>query len=158
MTHDAKKGLRVTGPSLEVSAAGGSTAATVSQDGPHITPDEFVALWAEARTAYYADEFPPYASRAWRALRPDDPRRLAAALDAAEKWRKYGDEEALLQWFRDASSRGYVSGGRTAVELAELRRPKPPHQLKATPGWPPIQVPGAPGTYLTYIDERREAA
>lgn len=110
MTHDAKKGLRVTGPSLEVSAAGGSTAATVSQDGPHITPDEFVALWAEARTAYYADEFPPYASRAWRALRPDDPRRLAAALDAAEKWRKYGDEEALLQWFRDASSRGYVSG------------------------------------------------
>ncbi|MGW7107000.1 hypothetical protein ACWGHU_12665 [Streptomyces xanthophaeus] len=31
MSTDAKKGLRVTGPSLEVSAAGGSTAVTVPQ-------------------------------------------------------------------------------------------------------------------------------
>ncbi|MET9691481.1 hypothetical protein ABZY81_23890 [Streptomyces sp. NPDC006514] len=130
---------------------------TLPQDGPHITPDEFVALWAEARTAYYADEFPPYASRAWRALRPDDPRRLAAALDAAEKWRKFGDEEALLQWFREATNRRYSPDGRTAAELAELRKPHPPHQLQATAGWPPIRIPGGRGRYLTHIPERRAA-
>ncbi|MFJ3635234.1 hypothetical protein [Streptomyces sp. NPDC090112] len=157
MSPNAKTPRAESGASQEVSAGSGSTAATVPQDGPHITPDEFVALWAEARTAYYADEFPPYASPAWRALRPDDPRRLAAALDAAEKWRKYGDEEALLQWFRDASSRRYSPDGRTAAELAELRKPKPPHQLQATAGWPPIRIPGGNGRCLTYIPERRAA-
>ncbi|MFG2413312.1 hypothetical protein [Streptomyces goshikiensis] len=127
------------------------------QDGPHIDPGEFVALWAEARTAFYADEFPPYASKAWRALRPDDPRRLAGALDAAEKWRKYGDEEALMRWFCDAS-RAFTFEGRSRVELAQLRKPGPPHQLQATPGWPPIRVPGGNGRYLTYADERGMAA
>ncbi|MFF8264073.1 hypothetical protein [Streptomyces virginiae] len=157
MNGNAKKGLLATGPSQEVSAAGGSTAATVPQAGPHITPDEFVSLWAEARTAYYADEFPPYASNAWRALRPDDPRRLAAALDAAEKWRKYGDEEALLQWFRNVAGHRFTAEGKTAAELAELRKAKPPHQLHATPGWPPIRIPGGGGRHLTYIPERRAA-
>ncbi|MEU6312382.1 hypothetical protein [Streptomyces sp. NPDC047014] len=157
MSQDAKKGPLETGPSLKVPAGSGSTAATVPQDGPRITPDEFVALWAEARTAYFADEFPPYASHAWRALRPDDPRRLAAALDAAEKWRKYGDEEALLQWFRAAAGRPFTAEGRTAAELAELRKAKPRHQLQATPGWPPIRIPGGNGRCLTYIPERRAA-
>lgn len=157
MSYDAKKGLRLTGPSLEVSAAGGSTAASLPQDGPHIDPGDIVALWAEARTAFYADEFPPYASKAWRALRPDDPRRLAGALDAAEKWRKYGDEDALLQWFRDTLSRGYTAAGIPAAELAERRKPKPAHILKATPGWPPIRIPGGNGRYLTPIPERRAA-
>ncbi|MEU7726138.1 hypothetical protein AB0B78_12955 [Streptomyces sp. NPDC040724] len=157
MSPNAKKEPFVAAPSPKVSAGSGSTAATVPQDGPHITPDEFVALWAEARTAYYADEFPPYASPAWRALRPDDPRRLAAALAAAELWRKYGDEEGLLAWLRDVSRRGYSAEGRTAAELAELRKPKPPHQLQATVGWPPIRIPGGNGRYLTHIPERRAA-
>ncbi|MFK0217762.1 hypothetical protein ACIQWN_06145 [Streptomyces vinaceus] len=122
-----------------------------------ITTDEFVQLWANARTLFYASDFPPYASGAWRALHPDDPRRLAAALDAAEKWRKYGDEQALLQWFRDATARGYTAEGRPATQLAELRKPKPPHQLQATPGWPPIRIPGGRGRYLVY-EQHQEAA
>lgn len=157
MTDNAKTPRAESGASQEVSAVSGSTAVTVPQDGPHITPDEFVSLWAEARTLFFADEFPPYASKAWRALRPDDPRRLAGALDAAEKWRKYGDEDALLQWFRDTAGRQFTAEGRSADELAELRKPKPPHQLQATPGWPPIRIPGGNGRYLTYIPERRAA-
>ncbi|MFF1336358.1 hypothetical protein ACFVYT_00305 [Streptomyces sp. NPDC058290] len=147
----------MTAGSLKVSAAGGSTTTSLPQDGPHIDPGEFVALWAEARTAFYADEFPPYASKAWRALRPDDPRRLAGALDAAEKWRKYGDEDALLDWLRNVAGRRFTAEGRTAAELAEARKPKPPHQLQATPGWPPIRIPGGNGRYLTPVPERRAA-
>lgn len=159
MSQNAKKGLRLTGPSQEVSAASGSTAASLPQQQPHIDPGDIVALWAEARTIFYADEFPPYASKAWRALRPDDPRRLAGALDAAEKWRKYGDEESLLQWFRDVSSRGpFKADAKTLAELTEARKPKPPHQLQATPGWPPIRIPGGNGRYLSYADERGMAA
>ncbi|MFD4135547.1 hypothetical protein [Streptomyces goshikiensis] len=127
------------------------------QDGPHIDPGEFVALWAEARTAFYADEFPPYASKAWRALRPDDPRRLAGALDAAEKWRKYGDEDALLDWLHNVAGRRFSAEGRTAAELAEARKAKPPRELQATPGWPPIRIPGGNGRHLTHIPERRAA-
>lgn len=122
-----------------------------------ITPDEFVQLWAEARGLYYASDFPKYGGAAWQALPPDDPRRLAAALDAAEMWRKYGDEEALIAWLRDVTARGYTAEGRPHAELAELRKPKPPHRLQATPGWPPIAIPGRPGRYLTYIPERRAA-
>lgn len=157
MNGNAKKGRLDSGPSQEVSAASGSTTASLPQDGPHIDPGDIVALWAEARTAFYADEFPPYGSKAWRALRPDDPRRLAGALAAAELWRKYGDEEALFQWLRDVSSRQFSAEGKSQAELAELRKPKPPHQLQATPGWPPIAIPGKPGRYLTYIPERRAA-
>lgn len=153
---DPQQGLTARGP--EVSAASGSTVTSLPQDEHHIDPGDIVALWAEARTIFYADEFPPYASKAWRALRPDDPRRLAGALDAAEKWRKFGDEDALLEWFRDVSSRSFSADAKTLAELTEARKPKPPHQLHATPGWPPVAIPGRPGRYLTYIDERREAA
>lgn len=157
MNGNAETRQRHTGGSPKVSAAGGSTTPSLPQDRPHIDPGDIVALWAEARTAFYADEFPPYGSKAWRALRPDDPRRLAGALDAAEKWRKYGDEDALLQWFRDANARGYTAEGKTAAELAELRKAKPAHVLEATPGWPPIRIPGGNGRYLTHIPERRAA-
>lgn len=157
MTENTETPRLDPGALQKVSAAGGSTTTSLSQDGPHIDPGDIVALWAEARTLFYADEFPPYGSKAWRALRPDDPRRLAGALDAAEKWRKFGDEDALLQWLRDVSSRRFSAEGRPATELAELRKPKPPHQLTATPGWPPIRIPGGNGRYLTPIPERRAA-
>ncbi|MEU3045095.1 hypothetical protein ABZ705_00970 [Streptomyces sp. NPDC006984] len=118
---------------------------------------EFTALWAQARAAYFGGDHPPYASRAWRALPPDDPRRLAAAMEAAEKWRKYGDEDALLQWFRDVSDRARyaLDRSRAHAELVEARKPRPAWQLKATPGWPPVAIPGRPGWWRHHLDGRQ---
>lgn len=133
----------------------GGSENTVAQ----IDPGDIAALWADAKSLYLADDFPKYASAAWRALHPDDPRRLAAALNAAECWRKYGDEDALLQWFRDVSQRAAynLASSKTHAELTEARRPRPAWVLRATPGWPPIAVPGGRGRYLTYTPERRAA-
>ncbi|QFZ78828.1 hypothetical protein GFH48_18970 [Streptomyces fagopyri] len=109
--------------------------------------------------AWSTRDFPKYASPAWIALHPDDPKRLAGALEAAESWRKYGDEEALIQWLREAShSRPSVAERRTRAELDAAAVPKLPHQLRATAGWPPIAVPGKPGQYLTYNSQQQEAA
>lgn len=120
--------------------------------------DPRVQLWADAKILYLAGVFPKYGSDAWRALHPDDPKRLAAALAAAEMWRKYGDEEALLAWFREASRpRPSIADRRTRAELDQSAKTQPAHQLQATPGWPPIAVPGQPGKYLT-CDARKEAA
>lgn len=138
-------------------AAGDGLTPTVAQPAADIDPGDIVQLWADAKGLYFAGVYPKYASPAWLDLEPDDPKRLAAALDAAEKWRKYGDEEALLQWFRDATApKPPLWTGRTLAELAEARKPKRPHQLQATPGWPPIAIPGKPGRYLTY--QHQEAA
>ncbi|MGC4964636.1 hypothetical protein ACLQ2H_01285 [Streptomyces globisporus] len=123
----------------------------------HIEPGDIVELWAEAKAAFFAKTFPPYASKEWRELHPDDPRRLAGALDAAEKWRKYGDD--ATQWLEDAFDVGpSIWQRRTMAQLDEAAKPKPAHQLRATPGWPPIAVPGKPGTWLAYEHERAVAA
>ena len=117
--------------------------------------DAITQLWADAKIYWTARTFPKYGSQAWVALAPDDPRRLAAALEAAELWRRFGDEDALLAWFRDASrSRPPLAERPTRAELDAAARPKPPHQLRATPGWPPIRVPGGNGRYLTYSERR----
>ncbi|RSS52164.1 hypothetical protein [Streptomyces sp. WAC01280] len=50
--------------------------------------------WADAKQHYLNGDFPDYASPAWRALEPDDPRKLAGALLFAEMWRRFGDEIA----------------------------------------------------------------
>lgn len=122
---------------------------------PAIEPGDFAQLWAEAKSSFLASDFPKYASDEWRALHPDDPRRLAAALAAAEMWRKYGDEDALLEWFRSASrARTSIADRRTRAELDAAAEPKPPHRLCATTGWPPIAIPGKPGTYLTYCAQK----
>ena len=121
----------------------------------HIPAEDAVQLWTEARTLYFAADFPKYASKEWRELHPDDPRRLAGALDAAEMWRKYGDEDALLQWFRDATAvREPLWARRPLAELDELAKPKPPHQVTATDGWPPIKVPGT-GNWRHNLDGRQ---
>lgn len=118
---------------------------------PATEPGDIAQLWANAKTAWAARDFPKYGSRAWIALHPDDPRRLAGALEAAEMWRKYGDEEALLAWFREASrSRLSLAQRKTRAELDAAAKPKPPHELQAAPGWPPIAIPGQPGRYLAY--------
>lgn len=158
MTQNAEMPRLVSGAFQEDSAVSGSSAPTVPQERPEFDPGDIVGLWSEARALYMAGVYPKYASPAWLDLEPDAPKRLAAVLDAAEMWRKYGDEEALLQWFRDAyAPRPPLWQGKTQAELDELAKPKPPHQLEATPGWPPIRVPGQPGRYLTYIPERRAA-
>ncbi|MFI1449070.1 hypothetical protein [Streptomyces virginiae] len=136
-----------------------------------VTPDDFAGLWAEARSLFYAQTFPKYASPEWRQLHPDDPRRLAAALAAAELWRKYGDEEGLLTWFRSVAGRSFKADARSHAEL--VARGTTPHvadcdcpactarhigaNLHATPGWPPIRIPGGNGRYLVPIPERRAA-
>ncbi|MFB9435242.1 hypothetical protein [Streptomyces showdoensis] len=127
----------------------------IAETVQHIPAEDAVQLWAEARSLYFAADFPKYASKEWRQLHPDDPRRLAGALDAAEMWRKYGDEEALLQWFRDATAaREPLWARRTIAELNELAKPKPPHQVTATDGWPPIKVPGT-DTWRHNLDGRQ---
>jgi hypothetical protein len=157
MTMNAETPRAESGAFPQDSAAGGKSAATVPQDPPSSdAADILTELWAEAKVAYLASTFPKYGSPAWIALEPHDPRRLAAALYAAEMWRKYGDEEALLQWFREANrSRPPLADGLSRAELDQRAKPKPPHQLQATPGWPPIRVPGGNGRYLMH---RREAA
>lgn len=117
-----------------------------------------VQAWAEARMASYAEGFPRYASRAWRELHPDDPRRLGGVLEAAENWRKYGDEEDLLAWLIYVNrARDPITAGKTRAEYDAAAAPKPAHQLRATPGWPPIRVPGQPGRYLAYTEGRAAA-
>ncbi|WP_316740445.1 hypothetical protein [Streptomyces sp. MK7] len=153
MTQKAETARAESGP-FQKNLAGGEADDSV----PVIEPDDIVTLWADAKACYLAHVFPRYGSPAWIALEPDDPRRLAAALYAAEMWRKYGDEDALLAWFRDASRpRPPLGEGRSRAELDELAKPKPPHQLQATPGWPPIRIPGKPGKYLTYTEGRAAA-
>ncbi|MFD0117667.1 hypothetical protein ACFVZL_19905 [Streptomyces sp. NPDC058320] len=132
--------------------------------GPDLTreadvdPDDLTTLWANAKIAWVARDFPKYGSRDWIALTPDDPRRLAGALEAAEMWRKYGDEEELWDWLKNLSGTPEALWReRTLAELDEAAKPKPAHQLQATPGWPPIAIPGKPGRYLTYRTERRAA-
>ncbi|MFG2330168.1 hypothetical protein ACGFMM_11140 [Streptomyces sp. NPDC048604] len=158
MTENAETPRRLSGAFQEDSAGGGASAATVPDESPAIDPGDIVQLWAEARALYFAGVYPKYASPAWMDLEPDDPKRLAGALQAAEMWRKYGDEEALIEWLRSLDApRTPLWARRTKDELDELAKPAEPHQLQATPGWPPIRIPGGHGRYLTYTEERRAA-
>lgn len=129
----------------------------VIQGSPEVEPGDIAALWANAKTAWSVRDFPKYGSAAWIALDPDDPRRLAGALEAAELWRKYGDEEELIAWLKNLGRTPNLVGHRTRAELERLAKPQPPHQLQATPGWPPIRVPGGNGRYLRY-KQHQEAA
>ncbi|MCW2899178.1 MAG: hypothetical protein JWO67_1443 [Streptosporangiaceae bacterium] len=120
--------------------------------------DAFTALWAEAKILFLAKDFPEYGSAAWRDLTPDSPRRLAAALEAAELWRRYVAEEDPLRWIAEATKPRpplHTLPDRPTIEAA--RKPKPAHQLAATPGWPAIAVPGGGGRYLAY-EQKKEAA
>ncbi|MGW0764662.1 hypothetical protein [Streptomyces sp. NPDC002676] len=124
---------------------------------PDVDPDAITELWANAKAAWCARDFPKYGSRDWIALDPEDPRRLAGALEASELWRKYGDEEELIAWLKNLGRPVNLVDTRSRAELDALAKPKPPHQLRATPGWPPIRVPGKPGRYLTYTEARSAA-
>ncbi|MFI0964652.1 hypothetical protein ACH4S8_25130 [Streptomyces sp. NPDC021080] len=114
-----------------------------------------VALWASSAVTQLLDgqdDPPKYGSTAWRELPGDDPRRGAAIITAAEWWRRYGDEDELLSWFRDASrTRESLAGRKTLAELDALATPKP-RPVQATDGWPPVAVPGRPGWYRHLVD------
>ncbi|WP_319054102.1 hypothetical protein [Streptomyces europaeiscabiei] len=145
---------------LDCTAAGcrgvGSTDTPQPVDVEDIDPDGMTELWANAKIAWTARDFPKYGSREWIALDPGDPRRLAGALEAAEMWRKFGDEEELCAWLKNLGRRPNLVDTRNRAQLDEAAKPKPPHQLQATPGWPPIRIPGGHGRYLTH--EYQEAA
>ncbi|MGW8953029.1 hypothetical protein [Streptomyces sp. NPDC055709] len=158
MTDNAESRQFVAGGSQEDLTAGGSET-TVPQTEPTIDADDFVKLWADAKVSFLARDFPEYGSPAWRELHPDSPQRLAAALDAAEKWRKYGDD--VTEWIREAI-KPRSEPLHTRVEQArkaQAYQSPEPHQLQATPGWPAVRIPGGNGRYLAYIhDQRQEAA
>ena len=152
MTENAETPRAESGAFQEDSAGGGTSAVTVPHEPPTFDPGDIAQLWADAKALWIAGVYPKYASPAWLDLEPDDPKRLAGALDAAEMWRKYGDEEALLEWFRSLEApRTPLWARRTQAELDELAMPKDPHRVTATDGWPPIRVPGT-GTWRHNID------
>ncbi|MCX5270984.1 hypothetical protein [Streptomyces virginiae] len=115
--------------------------------------------------------WPEYGSPEFYAADPLGREKRFSVFVAAEQWRVqgqaleelddvdwyvhvYGDARRLAAQILAATNR--IRGFQEIREARLVKRE--PHVLEATPGWPPIQVPGAPGTYLTYIDERREAA
>ncbi|MFE9766832.1 hypothetical protein ACFYPC_20320 [Streptomyces sp. NPDC005808] len=108
--------------------------------------DEHVSLWASAAiTNLRVAEWPAYGTAEWLRLPAADPRRAAAILAAAEMWRRYGDEQQLLEWFAAAHR------ARPPIDLPPAPRQRAaPRPLHATPGWPPVAIPGQPGKYLTY--------
>lgn len=123
------------------------------------TGEDPVALWASARVTQLLDgqdsraRPPRYGSVAWQQLDGQDPKKAAAILTAAEMWRRYGDEDDLLAWFREAvRPRPSIADRRTRAELDALAKPRPPHQLRAAPGWPPVAIPGRPGWSRHLVD------
>lgn len=89
MTGNAKTPLGLTGASSKDSAAGGRRATTVPHAKPETEPAAVIAdWWARAETAWATSDFPKYGSAEWDALDESDPRKLAAMLSAAEKWRR----------------------------------------------------------------------
>ncbi|MFF3982694.1 DUF2742 domain-containing protein [Streptomyces sp. NPDC001828] len=128
-------------------------------------------LWAEHQVTTLAEgardwTVPPYGSLAWSQLPPNDPRRYAAVIEAAEQWRRQAAEEERLDqladddpaaWYAEVTAgandearrlAGRLARMRTLAELDAARTHRPPHQLRATPGWPPVAIPGKPGRYL----------
>lgn len=98
--------------------------------------------------ALRVSDWPEYGSSPWLQLPADDPRVYVATLEAAELHRMhvnriYADAHTQARNVLQAAAEG--RDARTGT-----MRSRPPHQLTATPGWPPIQIPGRPGEYLTY--------
>ncbi|AEY90743.1 hypothetical protein SHJG_5475 [Streptomyces hygroscopicus subsp. jinggangensis 5008] len=99
---------------------------------------------------------PKYGSREWQQTPSTDPRRAVAVIEAAEMWRRYGDEEQLLAWFRGAhAARPPLASRKTMAELNEAARPKPAVPVRAFEGWPPVAIPGRPGWYRHLVNGRQ---
>lgn len=94
------------------------------------------------------EAWPMYGTLPWLQLPPDDPRVYVATLEAAELHRmaderRYADARAQAVATRQAAAEQRLAQPRSS-------RTREPHKLTATPGWPPIQIPGRPGEYLTW--------
>lgn len=132
---------------------------------------EAATAWAEHQVTTLADGaeewmVPAYGSPDWNRLPPADPRRFAAVIEAAERWSRHTAEEERLEqladddpaaWYAEITAEanaaarrlaGRLARMRTQAELESARIHRAPHRLRATPGWPPIAVPGQPGRYL----------
>ncbi|MGC5007445.1 DUF2742 domain-containing protein [Streptomyces sp. DT203] len=141
---------------------------------PNPAATDAIALWASAQvTALGVETWPPYGADAWRALLADDPRKAAAIIEAAEQWRRHraeaDDLDRLLsddpeEWYRRVTAEADAEARRIAPALA--KRPavaeeraraghRPPRPGIATPGWPPVAIPGRPGWYRHLIDGRQ---
>lgn len=129
--------------------------------------DDVTALWVQARAVYDTRDFPEYASPAWRALPPNSPQRLAGVLEAAEKWRRYVaqlDDDTLTpgEWYAHTFGDARAQAARLCHALGKMRtfqemrnaraRPRPARPVRASPGWPPIAVPGEPGVQRHLIN------
>ncbi|TXJ80697.1 hypothetical protein E2C11_11040 [Streptomyces lavendulae] len=99
---------------------------------------------------------PRYGTAEWQQLPGNDPKKGAAVIVAAEMWRRYGDEDELLAWFRDAHrARNPIGGRKTVAELDTLAKPAPPRPVQATTGWPPVAIPGRPGWHRRLVNGRQ---
>lgn len=73
-----------------------------------------------------------------------------------EQWMKDDPEEWYSDCFAEARIEARwlvpaIAAMREARSLKDARaKPGPIHQLHATPGWPPVAVPGHPGRYLSH--------
>ena len=116
---------------------------------PDATAGDICHLRACAQAeALRVDDWPDYGSLPWLQLPPDDPRVYVATLEAAELHRMH-----VERIYADAHTQA-LNVLQSAAEVRASRRgtmrTREPHQLTATPGWPPIQIPGQPGEFLTY--------
>ncbi|MFI8944793.1 hypothetical protein [Streptomyces syringium] len=128
-------------------------------------------MWAENQVTQLAEgsrnwNVPPYGSPEWLRLPPAHPLRFAAVIEAAELWRHHAATEERLarlaeddpdSWHAEVTAEANAEARRmadqllrtrTAAELEAARIHRPVRPLRATPGWPPIAVPGQPGRYL----------
>ena len=110
---------------------------SVGPDADNAPPADYrqaVAVWARAQIRAFAGTgpIPEYGTVDWIRLPDRDPRRYAAVIIAAEQAR----------------------APRCPADRAAQRRTPPTHSrpLRATPGWPPVAIPGCPGAYLTAGD------
>lgn len=153
---------------LLASAGRGRTLQAVPEN---VTAGEITGLRAENQiAALRVDHWPTYGTPGWLRLDPSDPRTYAATLEAAELHRRAeADRQHLdtlmdadpVAWWREitadanayAARQGHIIAARRTAEEIRVARDnannRPPHQLRASSGWPPIAIPGRPGHYLT---------
>ncbi|MFP8904809.1 hypothetical protein [Streptomyces atacamensis] len=134
---------------------------------PAVPTTDPAALWAEAQVTALAPgstPAPEYGTPEWLALPPADPRRAAALITAAEQWRRHTAEQHRLgqladtdpdAWFAEVTADADTEAARRARRIADgldqahrAAAHKPtPRPVRATPGWPPVAIPGRPGWF-----------